>query len=540
MFLIGLRNAKREKLDIANSVYKVLKYNVDVFYVHFAAKNHTQIAQIVKEICRGVTTASDIQEYNRALAKLTVDFGFLCDAFYTKRPFKLRIFVQVISQMHKTIRDTFEIRWNAASDTIQTADCLSLAETMFGYLNLMTKWGLTDRYFKGWEKPILNRFLYALFQKSKELMVNILTEIQTSHYLNEGKLMSSSLDGFENHLSFVVSHYSKIPMPSFGIEICKYVGRVASMFFMNLREFLLKPAPRKEFCMVILNSNLFKTIRSSQKSVASLTKNQVNIDIVKSLMNDDYLLFVFQKIHDAAKVQLKKSMSAEFVTAEAQKRKSFWTFNVAEFADQLVENMKRVFALLINDFLFKDIAHSLFKNLLVEYIKCICQCGKDFSPADSKRLLDKVAADCEVFRGYCHAGLMNRPEELVERIDVLESFFHTKSVDVTIAQFIKMQYFYHKKIPGKQLIELVQAKCFFMKEVKSYIIEYTKTDANYKPLRQTEEAALRAKNKLRTAGWFVMAGWICFRKLSRKVAPPSHKAGTRKDKHDRPARLLRA
>lgn len=159
-------------------------------------------------------------------------------------------------------------------------------------------------------------------------MVNILTEIRTAHYVNDGKLMSTSLDGFENHLSFVVGHYQKIPMLAFAVEICVYVGRIASMFFMNLREFIMKDDTKKEFCMVILNSNLFKTVRSSQKSVVTLTKNNVSLEKVKVLMNDDYLLFVFQKIHDAAKIQLKKSLAREFVASEIKPMASFWDLDI--------------------------------------------------------------------------------------------------------------------------------------------------------------------------------------------------------------------
>lgn len=516
MFFFGLDAAKKERADVVHSVYKVLKYNVDVFYTTFSTKNFTQLNSVIKDITHNLVNSTDISEYNRAFSKLTVDFGFLCDAFYTKRPFKFQIFKMVVVQIHKTIRETFEIRWNASSDQIQTNEVLTLAETMFGYLNLKAKWGIVDRNFRNWERPLIKRFLYSLFQKSRELMVNILTEIQTAHYVSDGKILSSSLDGFENHLSFVVSHYQKIPIPSFGVEICIYVGRVASMFFMNLREFILRPDTPKELCMVILNCNLFKTIRSSQKSVVTLTRSALSMDKVKVLMGDDYLLYIFQKIHDAAKLQLKKALAREWIESEVRKYKSIWEFDVTTLSDSLVDQMKRVFSLLINDFNFKDIAYALFNSLLIEYILCLCRNVKGLKPADSKRLLDKVNNDCALMEGYCQDDSMVNPEKLKSKIKSLSTYFNTLSVDETIAHFVKLQFFFRKKIASGTLLELIKAKVFFSSEVQQYIYEYAYRDQSYRPLRKSEEGRLQEKLKYRKAGFFVLIAWMRFSWIKRR------------------------
>jgi hypothetical protein len=495
---------------------------------------------VVKEITRSITNATDVAEYNRVFGKLTVDFGFLCDAFYTKRPFKFPIFKLVVVQIHKTIRDTFEIRWNASSDTIQTSECLTLAETMYGYLILMGKWGITDRNFRNWERPLTKRFLFALFQKTKELMVNILTEIQSSHYVSEGKIMSSSLDGFENHLSFVVGHYQKVPIPSFGVEICVYVGRVASMFFMSLREFILRPDTSKELCMVILNCNLFKTIRSSQKSVVLLTKNAIPMDKVKILMGDDYLLFIFQKIHDAAKLQLKKALAREFIEREVRGLQTLWLFDLTLLAEQVVDQMKRVFSLLINDFNFKDIAYSLINSLLVEYILCICRSAKGLKPSDSKRLLDKINQDCLVLEGLCQEDSMADADKLKSKIRSLCQYFNTLSVDETIAHFVKMQFFFRKKIPTTDLLELIKAKVFFSAEVRQYIFEYAYRDQSYKPLRVSEESKHQEKMKYRKAGFFVLIAWIRFSELTRGDLGTDSQGGPPEKRVDRPRHFLPA
>lgn len=510
MFLEGIKESKKNALDIANSTYKVIKYNVDMFDSNFSGKTQTQITQSVRDICKGVLSASKIGEYNLALTKLTIEFGFLSDAFYIKRPFRLREFTSTAFQIHKFIRDALEIRWNSESEEVQTSDCLSLAEAIFGYIRLINKWGIIDKNFKNWEKPILNRFLFCLFEKSKELMVTILTEIQTSHYISDGKILSTSLDGFESHLSFVVGHYQKIPILFFGMQICIYAGVISSMFFMKMCEILEKEKIKKEFCMVILNSNLFKAIRSAQKSIVNLTKNQTSIENVKVLMNDNYLLYIFKKIHSSAITSLKKCLVEEFIRTELLKVKIFWDFDSKKFMEILVEKIKKVFDLLMNDFIFKDILYYVLNMLVVEYILLIVRNSNVFKSHESKKMVDRIEEDCQHFSRYCTKESVVDCEKIKMRIDTLNKYIRTTNIDETIALFVKIQIFYRKKIKNDELLELIKVKSFFNGEIQGYIYKYVVKDRSFTPLRLTQETILKNKTRMRSVSWYLLLAWSKF------------------------------
>ena len=515
MFCLGLQNARKERIEIMNSEYKKLKYNVDIFYSLSISRSNTQINIIIKEICHGIHSAKNIMDYNRALIELTVDFGYLCDAFYSRRPFKYSVFKLVIAQIHKAIKESFENQWNASYVDISTTDCLVLTETIYGYLKLMNKWGMQDHHFQYFELHLLRRFLFCLFEKTREIMVGILLSLSSSHYINEGKIVSSSLDGFESHLSFMVGHYLKIPSPVFGLQICVYLGCVSASFFINLFESLNDKCNKKEYFMMLLNWNSVKAIRSAQKSIVMFTKNGINLERAKKLMNDDYLWFVFDKIQKRAKLRLIESLADELVIEPILNVKSFWFFEAKEFCQNLFDSLKIIFDFLISDFLFKEISYNMVNIFIIEYIFLVIKVSKTLKLSEANKIVDRVIEDTKILENFLSEDSIFKFEKLKLKIFVLREFFGTKNVDETIACLIKMKIFFGKKIKSEAWICLMKAKASFSDQVKSYITEYLLRENSYQPLRLTEESTRKSNRSKLTTYFFVLVAWFKFSSVKR-------------------------
>ena len=267
---------------------------------------------------------------------------------------------------------------------------------------------------------------------------------------------------------------------------------------------------------MVLNSNLFKSIRSAQKWIIGYTKNVIKMEQVKVLMNDDYLMFVFQKIQNMANFQLKKSLAKELIVEELEKLKTFWDFDLSDFLEKLSEKIRFIFKLLISEYSFKEILYSLRRSLVEEYVLLIIRFAKDFKLGDSKRLVDKITNDNKLINEHLQNDEIGKEEKIRFIFSMLKKYIETKNIDETIAYFVKMQMWFRKKIKTPLIFELIKAKCFYSSEIQKYILENVKSEQNYKPLRQTQES-IQKKNKFtRSVCFFVIIAWFRFSFLKRR------------------------
>lgn len=472
MYYEAMHVARKTEREISRSAYKILKYNVELFYTHFNNGNFRAITGFIENLCKGVVGDLELEAFLQGFKKVIPEFGFLADAVNSRKPIVGKIYKQIMTGFHLAVKNSFEKNWNQQFHKIGAGECKLIAENLAMYADLFQKWSFKDIFFGDWEKPVIQTFLNHLFENSKELICNMLNDLKQSSYIQNDKIYSRSIDNFESHLNFVVDHYKAIPSIVCARELSYYCGNLIGNFMMNVLTFIRTESLTFELCIMFMNANFIKIIKGIEKRISDMTKSQLTLPQIKLLMNDDFLFYMLRRLYNVG-LEKTKAKAAEIVSAKFD---SISFIMDMQFKEQMLKEIKKEFGALIakivNTNIIQDIFQSVFEQIVKSYILLFLRDPAKVTPQNYPDLLSKIQGDFQAYTEDCTPEVIPNADDYNTVFKSFVSFLSSKDIDVAIVALMKIQAYYPMFEDEKLVLALANSKMNISPANRTYIAKF--------------------------------------------------------------------
>ncbi len=214
LWLNGLRDAVETEREVRRSVEGVLKFNVATLYFYFSAQMDNQIENFINSLSSGLLLSMSPAQFSTELKKVATEFGYLCDAFYARKPFVMALFKFVVTGVHRRIRNVLTSYWNKFQAGFQAGEVVLLTSAVAAYSAKLTYWKICDDNFS-WQEPLFTTFISRLFKNSTAPITNILADLAKSQFTENAKLLSGAASQLESHILFVWANYTEVKLLAF-------------------------------------------------------------------------------------------------------------------------------------------------------------------------------------------------------------------------------------------------------------------------------------------------------------------------------------
>ncbi len=458
-------------MEITKCNYKVLKYNAEVFYNLFERRNYKQMKTLIEEICTGVTGKLGLDAYIQGFRRLIPEFGFFIDALVSRKPQKSIMVKQMTVAFHSMVRVSFENNWNSHFDSIGAAESLAIAELMTQYIDLLTKFSIADAYLKDWTRPVLQTFLKHLFENSKEIFENLLTDLRSSSYTLNGKTYSRFPDNLESHLNFIAEHYRKAPSAVFLEELASFVGSFLNCFIFNVLQILKTEDSSFDFYTMLLNTNCIRIAKGLQKKLSDFTKGQIPIPKIKEYMNDDLFFYLLRRLNRLVVVKLREK--SDCVAASLFQTESIvFDMPFKDLIGGIVLVFANHFSKIADPVIAEEMTDFVLQKIAEKYILLYTSQTAKIARRDFSDLAARIESHFKIYTEACKPEVTPNSDEVCRLFKVFRDFVVCKDMDKIIVAIVNIQAYIPILKEESNLRGLISSKTGIPQNSHKFLVDY--------------------------------------------------------------------
>ena len=465
-FYTALLNTALVSIELNRTVYGVLRYDL-AGIIDFDWK--LKVDQFLKLVSSRFTYAKTFPDFTKEFSKLIAEFGFIADAFYAFQPFFLPIFSYFAIKFLQTIRVKLQKMWNDNFSTIGAVDCLSVSDTMVLFLSLLSKWGVRDAGLLTYYKPVVLKFTQCLFLNSREMLMNIMDEITQTATIINGKISSSMFSNLEGHLFFVLDHHSKFPSLFFLREIIMYVSAVIAIFLIHILRLIDDSVQEPFFFIALLNANMIKIIRNSEKKILELTAKKMSISDVRNLIVDGFLIKRIGLIFNKSIKLLQKHFRHFVILPGFNKITSFFEFDFRKHLDKIIYEANHNLSLLNSETLFKEFFQYIFVVTFKQYARLYFQLIPKLKPKEFLASTGKLKSDLSYFSNFCIDDILENSYLIKKHLSAFSNTLQSTEISQIIVGFINLQISFPKIFNQKNVDIIVKTRMNQEEGLRNYV-----------------------------------------------------------------------
>jgi hypothetical protein len=457
--------------EVERSRANVLYFDVARFYQPEVLENLKMAQRIVEEIARPISSFKDSATFVDKLNAFVGDFGSVCDAFYSHRPFFVEVFKQTVIYFQEVFRSSVRAAW-AHNKSFSAKQMLEITSAFRRWEGVMRGWSITDANFSYCERPLTESFFTTLFENSQVTLGNILGDFLTSYKVVEGIAVSPALDSLENHFLFVVDHYTNIPTLCCLEEALRYVGRVLNGIQLAIHNQFKKPlVVETKVLIALINSSFLKVAKTVTRKVAEIAKEHFDPKTAKLLLNERFISFLNVKLVATCKAKFAKNIS-EKIRLTFAAPKDMLDFNLTFTMRDLLafcDSHIRLFAVPDN---IPDFFHVVFTKIIKNYVLLFAASQPRMSSSNIAKYQAKVAVDLIDFEKLCVESLVENSEFVKRRFRFLLDFLQATDLDVILISLLNLELFCKKFHDPQQLRMLIKTKGYLPQDSEEFLMHH--------------------------------------------------------------------
>lgn len=465
--------------EIARSVNKKIKYNINLFYIYYKALMGEKIDEIVKEMTLNLNENSKTVSYSTELKAVSRELNSFFDAFYAKKPFLLPAFKFVAIDVHRRIRQMSNKHWNKNWSEMNANEVISFISAFWFYTQVTNYWGIQDTKLNNWLNPLINTFVTKLFASSKQVLATVLYNLRNEFKIEKEKIRLEASDKMEQFINFIFDHYSQVQSKDVAESLSSFISTIFSIFFSNIKNFLKNETFPLQIYIGLINNDFLKIVKKFQKRVHKETKNQISIKQIRIIVDEDFLVTTILDIEKKCTEMIKKYFEVEI-------HKSFFTettfpnYLFESFLKSLIKDYKELIDYIENPILQNEIMYGLFDYTTTCYLKLFLTHVNKIYPDDYEKITQKVKKDCNYLERALQDADVEKIDNVMFKINQLKIFLTTNSLDKIIVAITNLSVFHPEFNDMKKIDQLLKSKIFFPHESIDYITSYFRKSLNNK------------------------------------------------------------
>lgn len=511
IFLHGLRRTVETEREIKRTFEGVLRYNVSTLYFYFSAKMDSQIQSFVNSLLVSFEMSKTPLEISKSLKSLATEIGYLCDAFYARKPFVLALLELILKLLHRQVREFLQEYWNKFYKGFQAGDIMLISSGLSAYELKLEEWKVTDGKFS-WSEPINTTLINRLFQNSLTPLVNIIEDLRSETFTEGSRLHSTSVQQLESHMCFLWSTQKDIPLISFAEKLLTLVSKFLLCFFVTSYYVLTTQECPPHVHIAVLNSSFIKIVKSFEKRVHRSTKSQLSLSRIKQLLDENYLLSLVCKIDMVALKKLKALWRAE-VKSMVRPPPKFLEFDFQKAVVLMVVHFDPYLKLVdpTSD-VPEQLSYTVYDELLSVYVESYIASANSASAKQDSLVTKKLKSDSQFLTTHLENGKGKLWAQNVFKMNQLRLFHSTDQLSECIVSISNLQIFYLPLCDIKQVSQIMRYKFFFPAVLVQQVIA---------SVQQSLEAQ-QSSNKGQRVYWLMKVLFL-FTRLRVKIKQLSHK-----------------
>jgi len=480
-----------------------------------------RLDQYIKLVSSRYTYAKTLADFSKEFAKLVGEFGLITDAFYTNQPFYYPIYRVFAFRFIALIRSKFQKIWNDMFNSIGAGDCLALADSMVLFLGTLDKWGLKEDGLRAYYRPLVLKFSQCLFLNSREVLANIMDQMVNTRNIVNGKVQSTVFSNLEAHINFVLDHYSKFPSAFFINEIMIYISNVLAIFLLRILEVLSKNQTNGRLFIMILNANMIKVIRNTERKVIDLAGKHIKIQKVRNILVEAYLIKRVAAIFAQANQLLRRYFKDQVIAPGFAKVVPFLDFDFRKHLDKIIFEANHNLILLSNDTLLRESFQYVFERTFKGFAKFYLRNVQKLLKTEFVVSAAKVKSDLGYFKNFCIDDILENGYLMRKHLDSFVDVLHSSDVSQIIVAFINLQINFPKIFNGKNVNKIVKARMNDEKALRNYVKKHIQQDeVQVETGERRMMFQVKEKRKFKFLGVTVLYFFVILSDLTRRPADP--------------------
>lgn len=470
--------AQKTLSELNRSVYGTLRYDVS----WLISENWKQkIDQFLKMVANRYSYAKTLSDFTKEYTRLVAEFGFICDACYSFKPFHATVFQTLVVKFISIIRAKLQKMWNDNFRSIGAGDCLAISDASAMFIAALTKWNIKEDGFSAYYRPVVLRFTQSLFTNSREIICNIMDGIYKTDNEVKGKLKLNIFDNFEGHLFFVIDHFTKFPSLFFLQEITSYVSNILAIFF-NRIDAVVKESPENgRLFVALMNSNMLRILKNVERKIIEMSSKQMTIAHFRTKIFQEYLILKIGKIFKSCWSQLRKFFKNIIVKPRFTNITDFLELDFRKKIDKIIFDSNSLLSLLINITQFKEFFQYIFISTFKKYVKTYFQHLPKFSSREFIISTAKVKSDFSYFQNFCIDDILENCYIMNKHLNSFADSLQSTNVEFIIVGFINLQVCFPKIFNQKNISRIIKFRMNDEKNVRNYVKSHIEGEKNEIP-----------------------------------------------------------
>lgn len=455
----GLRNAVETEREIKRTIQGVLKYNISTLYFYFSAQMDNEIENFVNSLASPLLMSLSVSQFGIELKKIADELGFLCDAFYARKPFVVALFKFVVVNFHRKVRNFIKMYWNKFSKTFSASEVVLISSAIYAYDSKLAFWRIKDDKFH-WAEPINTTLISRLFQNSVIPMTNILLQLQKNTYTENSKLYSSSCSQLESHIYFLWGNFNDIPMVSFAEMLIVLISKViTSVLIMEI--FLLQTEMfQSQIYIALLNCPYLKIVKTFEKKVHTATKSQLSLARIKELIDENHILQLLNIIEMLVLKKLKNLWKNEILKKFISKE-TFLEYDFQKNLNCILLKFSSYLNLIVIESNISQLLFEIYDTFLSIYYDLYIKFSDKINLENHQKVSSKLNNDQKILVQHLSVEKHEHANKNIFKMNQLKIFDQTDQMDICIMTITNMQIFYEDLKKIKTIEKLVKSKFLY-------------------------------------------------------------------------------
>lgn len=478
--------------EIQRSVNKLIKHNIDLFYIYYKSIEGSQINMMLEEMIVPLNPEMSTDKFASELKEKTRDFNAFYDAIYAKKPFFFNALKFMSNDIHKRVRLMANDHWNANWKEMNAEEVIVFMNGFWFYLEIFKFWGITDSKLAKWITPLINTFVTKLFGNSKRILASILFDFRNNYKLIDFKIKSDVSDNIEQMINMIFDHFQQCPVIEVAEVLTSVVSTVLSVLFSNIKNFIKKENFPIEIYIGLLNNQFLRIVKSFAKKVHKETKKELSTKQIRVILDEEFLINSIFEIEKASLNLIKSYFQNEV-------RKSFFTgvkfpdYLFESFLREVVKDHKDLLDKIENEDLTDEVLSEILDQSAICYIKLFMEHANKIYSKDYDGITSKVKRDTNYLEKATDDTKISKAHNVAFKLRQLRTFLATTSIDKVIISISNMSVFYPDFNEIKHIEGLLKAKIFFPPESIFYISDYFRKSLGHKK-RKTSSIMAKQMN----------------------------------------------
>ena len=474
MWKDGLSRARNYQLQLLRTRKKVIAHDVRVVYEHYHHHRDQQIVKYLKQFLEKMGVAVKHRDFLKAMAKVNVDWGRFCDAFYAYRPFTLALFKFCAVQFFIYYRRRVHRFWQEKFMELNSMEIIHFAGNYFKFLDLMELWGLDFPREDFWSNSFLTVLRTKFYAKTQVYLTNILCEFKDNFRVDEkNHIVQDTSENLEAYLYTIFDHYQLVPTLETAKLLLEFCSVFLYHFFVNAQTLTETQRFEHNVYVAILNNNFAKSIKSFLKKVHRMTKGRIDLKTGKFFINQNFLISKIIKIEKTAKAHIARALQLKQDQLLAVPP-SIVDWDFVHYCRQVHKKMQDELDMYASAIIKKPFKEQVFRNYLQFYFRVFSslsfQVCEENLPAMADNL-KKVQRELLVFFEE------NKLDQQLIGLALyffnnLTQFLNINDVDMNTIQILNFMDFYDKPFTYNILKQIVKYKVFYTDDCRKYIYDY--------------------------------------------------------------------